>query len=77
MPAMIPRTQKAALLAFLTALTIICSAQEMPGNQPPLWSTKPDITAFEKIQNDRLAVAQRAIDSSTPGAAQTTTSKTV
>ena len=28
----------------------------------PLWSTKPDVTAFEKIENDRLAAAQRSVD---------------
>lgn len=34
----------------------------MPKDQPPLWSAKPDIAAFEKMENDRLAAAQRAID---------------
>lgn len=34
----------------------------MPKDQPPLWSTEPDIAAFEKMENDRLAAAQRAID---------------
>jgi thimet oligopeptidase len=27
-----------------------------------VWCAKPDVTAFEKIENDRLAAAQRAID---------------
>jgi thimet oligopeptidase len=31
-------------------------------NQPSLWSTKPDIAAFEKIENGRLESAQRSID---------------
>ena len=30
--------------------------------QPPLWSTKPDAAAFEKMENARLDTAQRAID---------------
>jgi thimet oligopeptidase len=30
--------------------------------QPPIWSTKPDVAAFEKIENDRLAAAQRLIN---------------
>ena len=38
------------------------AAQQPPGNQPPLWTAKPDIAAFEKQENDRLAAAQHAID---------------
>jgi thimet oligopeptidase len=30
--------------------------------QAPVWASKPDIAAFEKIENDRLAAGQRAID---------------
>jgi thimet oligopeptidase len=30
--------------------------------QPPIWSTKPDAAAFDKIENERLAAAQRSID---------------
>ena len=30
--------------------------------QPPLWSAKPDVTAFESIENAHLAAAQKAID---------------
>jgi thimet oligopeptidase len=30
--------------------------------QPPLWSAKLDVTAFESIENAHLAAAQRAID---------------
>jgi thimet oligopeptidase len=46
------------LLSLVTAL----GAQEIPKSQPPIWSTKPDVAAFEKIENDRLAAGQRAID---------------
>jgi len=46
------------LLSLVTAL----GAQEIPKSQPPLWSSKPDVAAFEKMENDRLAAAQRAID---------------
>ena len=35
---------------------------EAPKDQPPLWSAKPDVTAFEKIENTRLEAAQHAID---------------
>ena len=41
---------------------VLAVAQEMPKSQPPLWSTKPDAAAFEKIENDKLAGAQRSID---------------
>src|SRR5579863_264364 len=56
---MVPyRTHVVALLLLVTAV----AAQEPPKNQPPLWSSKPDIDAFERMENDRLAAAQRAID---------------
>jgi thimet oligopeptidase len=29
---------------------------------PPIWSTKPDVVGFEKIENQRLDAAQRSID---------------
>jgi thimet oligopeptidase len=38
------------------------AAQEMPKSQPAVWSAKPDVAAFEKMENDRLAAAQHAID---------------
>ena len=46
-------------IPLLFAATVI--AQEA-ATQPTLWSAKPDVTAFEKIENDRLAAAQKAID---------------
>jgi thimet oligopeptidase len=51
-----------------SAWLLICAAthaQNLPlslKDQPPLWSAKPDVAAFEKLENDRLAAAQRAID---------------
>ena len=50
-----------AQLAILFLVATVC-AQEAPKDQPPLWSAKPDVTAFEKIENTRLAAAQHAID---------------
>lgn len=47
------------VLAFLTSGAF---GQDLLKSQPPLWSTKPDIAAFEKSENDRLAVAQRSIE---------------
>src|SRR5580658_8978228 len=37
-------------------------AQDFPKDQPPIWSTKPDVAAFEAIENAKLDAAQRAID---------------
>lgn len=30
--------------------------------QPPLWSSKPDVAAFDTMENERLAAAQHSID---------------
>lgn len=53
--------------SFARGVLILCcaaslSAQEIPKSQPPLWSSKPDVAAFEKMENDRLDAAQRSID---------------
>src|SRR5229473_3336549 len=40
----------------------VAGARDLPTDQPPIWSTKPDVNAFEKIENDRLNAAQRSID---------------
>ena len=37
-------------------------AQDLLSSQPPLWASKPDAAAFEKIENDRLAAAQHSVD---------------
>jgi thimet oligopeptidase len=49
-----------ALLPFLAA----GAKAQTPGavTQPPVWAGKPDIAAFEKMENERLAAAQRSID---------------
>jgi thimet oligopeptidase len=48
----------------------------IPKSQPSLWSTKPGVEAFEKLENDRLAKAGRLIDrilkSKPPGTIQRT-----
>jgi thimet oligopeptidase len=53
---------RCALGIILLSLITTLGAQEMPKSQPPLWSSKPDVTAFEKIENDKLAAAQQLID---------------
>ena len=46
----------------LALLVTTAGAQYLPKDQPPVWSAKPDIAAFEKMENDRLAATQRAIN---------------
>ncbi|HEX4002162.1 MAG TPA: M3 family metallopeptidase [Candidatus Acidoferrales bacterium] len=52
--------------AWIAALVMCCcaslAAQEIPKSQPPLWASKPDIAAFDKMESDRLAAAQQSID---------------
>ena len=45
-------------------LIAICSVSliAQDASQPTIWSAQPDVAAFEKIENDRLAAAQKAID---------------
>jgi thimet oligopeptidase len=47
-------------LPFLFAAVL--SAQSVTVSQPTIWSSKPDVAAFEKIENDRLAAGRAAID---------------
>ncbi len=55
----------ARLTIFLCApllLAAVVSAQTVTISQPTLWASKPDVAAFEKIENDRLAAGQKSID---------------
>ncbi|HZP21942.1 MAG TPA: M3 family metallopeptidase [Terriglobales bacterium] len=47
-------------VALLSAGAI--AAQDELKNQPPVWAAKPDVAAFDKVENERLAAAQRTID---------------
>jgi len=38
------------------------AAQAPPKSQPPIWSAKPDVAAFEAAENDRLASVQHAVE---------------
>jgi len=40
----------------------VAGARSLLPDQPPIWSTKPDVNGFEKIENDRLEAAQQSID---------------
>ncbi len=49
------------VFAFLLVVSI-ATAQDELKNQPTVWASKPDIAAFNKIENDRLAAAQKSVD---------------
>jgi thimet oligopeptidase len=51
-----------SIACILIALVVTTMAQTNSQLQPPLWASKPDATAFEKLENDRLAAAQVSID---------------
>jgi thimet oligopeptidase len=51
----------ASALAIIL-LSQISLAQEPRPIQPPLWSTAPDVMAFERMENAHLAAARRAVD---------------
>src|SRR5882672_11116437 len=58
------------LVANLLCLMAACAAPfvasgqntQVMVTQTPAWTSKPDIAAFEKLENERLAAGQRAID---------------
>src|ERR1700688_3905682 len=43
-------------------IAAVLSAQSTSVSQPTMWATKPDVAAFEKIENDRLAAGRSAVD---------------
>lgn len=45
---------------LLSSLLVTGAAAQI--QQPTVWASKPDVAAFEKMENDRLAAAQRAVD---------------
>jgi thimet oligopeptidase len=47
---------------LLPLLAIFAAAQSISVSQPTIWATKPDIAAFDKIENDHLAASQKSID---------------
>lgn len=52
----------ALFLCLPFVLGAILSAQQVTVSQSTIWAATPDVAAFEKIENDRLAAGQRAID---------------
>src|SRR5690242_1452858 len=57
-----PIAMRLTCLLLLSSFAIAAAAQDWSKMQPPLWSAQPDIAAFQRIENDRLAAAQQAID---------------
>jgi len=52
----------AVLVAFIGSLATAVRAQEAGKFPPTTWSANLDIAAFERIENERLAAAQKAVD---------------
>ncbi len=50
------------IVSVLLLVICICAAQDELKNQPTVWADKPDIAAFNKVENDRLAGAQKSVD---------------
>jgi len=47
---------------IVVSAAAVAGARDVLSDQPPIWSSKPDVNAFEKIENDRLETAKRSID---------------
>jgi thimet oligopeptidase len=54
--------RRGVVLCLPVFLAAVLGAQDITVAQPTVWVSKPDVAAFEKIENDRLAAGQRAID---------------
>src|SRR5580704_17366342 len=57
-----PTTHFSRITIAILLLIAAGIAQDELKNQPSVWAIKPDIAAFNKMENDRLAAAQRSID---------------
>lgn len=57
---------KTNFLAFLTLSALFASgpvqAQQVPYDQPTVWASNPNVTEWEKMENDRLDAAQKSVD---------------
>jgi len=49
------------LLLTAVSFLIAAAAWGQTTTQPPIWASKPDVTAFEKIVNDHLSAASAAV----------------
>ncbi len=55
-------TSFAVKLILLLSLLASWALAQNAANQPPIWSAKPDASAWEQIENNHLASAQRSIE---------------
>lgn len=55
-------TMRCAIIGMPFFLAAVASAQKISVSQPTIWAARPDVSSFEKIENDRLAAVQRSID---------------
>src|ERR1700687_2081924 len=60
-----------------TFIAPLLSAQTITVSQPTLWASKPDVAAFEKIENDHLAAGRAAIDTLLAGKGPRTVENTL
>src|SRR6266404_403111 len=49
------------LSIYFITLAVVSNVAAQAPSQPTIWASKPDVAAFEKTVNDRLAAAQSAI----------------
>ncbi len=59
---MLLATRMAIFLCLPLLLAAVLSAQSVTVSQPTIWASKPDVAAFETIENDRLAAGHRSIE---------------
>jgi len=50
-----------ALKAFALPVLLVASCAGQSISQPTIWASKPDVSGFEKIVNDRLAAAEKTV----------------
>ena len=56
------RTMKLVLSGVLAGCSALALAASPPALPPPLWAAKPDVAAFQKIEDGHIAAAKRSID---------------
>ncbi len=54
-------TRSFFVVCCIVLMSMISTAQTPSISQPTIWAQKPDVAAFEKIENDRLGAAQDSL----------------
>ena len=63
MPSIPQRICRYSLIGFMAASTSVLGAESgLIASQPAIWSTQPDGAAFDALENERLAAAQKLIE---------------